>query len=93
MSHFSIRRAFLAAALGVVAWGAQAQSYPSRTITLIVPYTAGGPTDVAGRIMAQRLGERLGQAWWSPMCWGQVGWWALSRPAVRGLMATPCTSP
>jgi len=62
MSQFLFRRACLAAALGLAALGAAAQqAYPTRTITLIVPYTAGGPTDVAGRIMAQRLGERLGQ--------------------------------
>lgn len=61
MKKFHFRRAFLAAALGLTVWGAHAQSYPSRPIQVIVPYTAGGPTDVAARIMAQRLSERLGQ--------------------------------
>src|SRR3954464_7717906 len=63
MRTFQItRRSILGAALALSAWGAQAQgSYPDRPIQLIVPYTAGGPTDVAARIMAQRLGERLGQ--------------------------------
>ncbi len=56
-----MRRAVLGAALGLAVWGAQAQGYPNRPIQLIVPYTAGGPTDVAARLMAQRLGERLGQ--------------------------------
>lgn len=63
MKTFStLRRAMLAVTLGLAALGTQAQDYPNRAITLVVPYTAGGPTDVAARIMAQRLGERLGQS-------------------------------
>ncbi|MBN9427173.1 MAG: tripartite tricarboxylate transporter substrate binding protein [Burkholderiales bacterium] len=58
----TIRRATVATLLGFAAWGAHAQSYPSRTIQVIVPYSAGGPTDVAARIMSQRLSERLGQS-------------------------------
>ena len=38
-----------------------AQDYPSRAIRLIVPYPAGGPTDILGRITAQRLQSALGQ--------------------------------
>jgi tripartite-type tricarboxylate transporter receptor subunit TctC len=40
---------------------ARAQTYPSRPITMIVPFAAGGPTDVVGRIMAERLRASLGQ--------------------------------
>jgi tripartite-type tricarboxylate transporter receptor subunit TctC len=40
---------------------AGAQNYPDRPITLVVPFAAGGPTDVLGRVMAQRMGEILGQ--------------------------------
>src|ERR1700754_4624825 len=40
---------------------AVAQSYPARPITMIIPFAAGGPTDVLGRGMAQRMGEILGQ--------------------------------
>jgi tripartite-type tricarboxylate transporter receptor subunit TctC len=40
---------------------AVAQNYPTRTITMIVPFAAGGPTDLVGRILAQRMGEILGQ--------------------------------
>ncbi|ANN67065.1 hypothetical protein BAU06_12875 [Bordetella bronchialis] len=36
-------------------------AYPDRPIQLIVPYSAGGPTDVAARVMAQTLSQRLGQ--------------------------------
>src|SRR5438094_723876 len=40
---------------------AQAQSYPSRTITMIVTASAGGVTDVVARAVGQRLSERWGQ--------------------------------
>lgn len=42
----------------VASWG---QAYPSRAITLIVPFPAGGVTDVIGRAVASRLGAELGQ--------------------------------
>jgi tripartite-type tricarboxylate transporter receptor subunit TctC len=38
-----------------------AQTYPSHPIRLIVPYPPGGAIDIIGRIVAQKLGERLGQ--------------------------------
>jgi tripartite-type tricarboxylate transporter receptor subunit TctC len=50
----------LAAHAGVIA-PAAAQTWPTRPLTLVVPFAAGGPSDVAGRIIAQRLGEVLGQ--------------------------------
>src|SRR5262245_37732244 len=50
-----------AAACGI-AGGAAAQSYPSRPITMIVPYATGGSTDAIGRIMAERMRASLGQA-------------------------------
>jgi tripartite-type tricarboxylate transporter receptor subunit TctC len=40
---------------------AAAQTYPAKPITMIIPFAAGGPTDVLGRIMAQRMSEILGQ--------------------------------
>src|SRR5262249_3113 len=40
---------------------ASAQNFPSRPLTLVVPFAAGGPSDVAGRILAQGLSEVLGQ--------------------------------
>ena len=40
---------------------AVAQSWPTRPLTLVVPFAAGGPSDVAGRIIAQRMSELLGQ--------------------------------
>jgi tripartite-type tricarboxylate transporter receptor subunit TctC len=39
----------------------QADQWPSRPLTMIVPFAAGGPTDVVGRIVAERLSDVLGQ--------------------------------
>jgi len=47
--------------LAVTAGIAQAETWPSRTVTMIVPFAAGGPTDVVGRILAARLSEILKQ--------------------------------
>jgi tripartite-type tricarboxylate transporter receptor subunit TctC len=40
--------------------GAVAQSFPARPMTMVIPFAAGGPTDVLGRIIAARMGEILG---------------------------------
>jgi tripartite-type tricarboxylate transporter receptor subunit TctC len=45
----------------VMTVGALAQTWPTRPVTMIVPYAAGGPVDTVGRIMAQALSEELGQ--------------------------------
>src|SRR5436309_14521059 len=41
--------------------GVQAQSYPSRQLTIVVPFPPGGSTDVVGRIMAEKMRPLLGQ--------------------------------
>ena len=41
--------------------GAQAQAYPSRPLTMIVPFPAGGPTDTLGRILSEHMRLSLGQ--------------------------------
>ncbi len=59
----SMRKLLAAIALTIVAGvtGVQAQSYPSRQITLVVPFPPGGSTDVAARIMAEKMRPLLGQ--------------------------------
>ena len=61
----SLMRALAAvAAIGfgaIAALPAAAQDWPTRTLTLVVPWAAGGGTDVMGRIMARRMSEILGQ--------------------------------
>ena len=58
-----MRKAVLAAAVSAMvagAGGASAQEWPTRPVTLVVPYAAGGPADVMARIITQRLSEILG---------------------------------
>jgi len=58
-----MRRFLVALALTILAGAviARAQSYPSRPITLVVPFPPGGSTDTAARIMAERMRAPLGQ--------------------------------
>jgi tripartite-type tricarboxylate transporter receptor subunit TctC len=61
-----LRRQLLHLAAGAVALPAissitRAQTYPSRPITIIVPYAVGGATDTIGRVMAERMKSSLGQ--------------------------------
>src|SRR5882757_2992140 len=60
------RRRFLyvaaaAIALPIMTGVAGAQSYPSRPITIVVPFAAGGPTDSIGRLLAEQFRASLGQ--------------------------------
>jgi tripartite-type tricarboxylate transporter receptor subunit TctC len=58
------RRSLLAASAGWTIVGAsavRAQAWPSQQIKIVVPYIPGGPTDTAGRVVAEKLGEWLGQ--------------------------------
>jgi tripartite-type tricarboxylate transporter receptor subunit TctC len=61
-----LRRKFLhlaagAAALPATSRIARAQTYPSRPITMVVPFPAGGPTDAVGRVVGERMQGSLGQ--------------------------------
>lgn len=56
-----ISGAVIAAALTVLTGPVQAQKFPERPVTMIIPFAAGGPTDVLGRVIAQRMSEILGQ--------------------------------
>ena len=51
----------VAAALATSSTAALAQNWPTRPVTMVVPFAAGGPGDVFGRIIAIRLAEVLGQ--------------------------------
>ena len=51
----------LGLALAIGATTAQANEYPSKVITLVVPFSAGGPTDTVARMIAQPMGKTLGQ--------------------------------
>src|SRR5579872_3608784 len=59
----SIMKKYTAAVLLALASlnGAQAQDYPDRTVTIIVPFAAGGPADVTGRIVADIFSRHLKQ--------------------------------
>ncbi|MGB8485930.1 MAG: tripartite tricarboxylate transporter substrate-binding protein, partial [Xanthobacteraceae bacterium] len=41
--------------------GGHTQDYPTRPVTMVVPFAAGGPTDVLARVVADRMGQLLGQ--------------------------------
>jgi len=50
-----------ALALVLTASAASAQKFPAKPVTIVVPFSAGGPTDTIGRIMAERMTRSLGQ--------------------------------
>jgi putative tricarboxylic transport membrane protein len=54
--------AIVLSALGVLAFaGPAAAAYPDRTVTIVVPYPAGGPTDQLARVIAEKLSKKFGQ--------------------------------
>ncbi len=69
--------ALLAAALVLTSPAVRAQTYPSRQITLIVPFAAGGSNDVVGRA----IGKKLSEAWGQPVV-------VENRPGAGGMIGT-----
>ena len=60
------RKQFLRAALGaaalVAAASSLAQGYPAKTVRMVIPFPPGGTLDTVGRMLAQKLGEQMGQS-------------------------------
>ena len=83
------RRTFLqfagAAAASAFAPVARAQVYPARPITMVVPFAAGGPADIPGRVIAERMRKSFGQ----PVVIENIGGAAGSIGAGRVARATP----
>ena len=72
-------------ALGAMTAPSQAQNYPTRPITLIVPFAAGGPTDIIARIVADHMSKTLGQQLVIENVVGAGG----TTGATRAMRATP----
>jgi len=64
---------------------ARAQSYPSRAITIIVPFAAGGPTDVTARIVGEHMSRTLGQQFIVENVVGAGG----TTGSIRAMRASP----
>lgn len=54
-------KALIAAVATSICAIASAQNFPTKTVTMLIPFAAGGPTDVIGRVLAQSMSKTLGQ--------------------------------
>lgn len=77
----------LCATFALAASGAAAQAFPTKPIRIIVPFPAGGTTDIVARVVAQRVSETIGQ----PVlvenrggAGGQLGAEAVAKPPADG---------
>src|SRR5260370_6105190 len=76
--------AAIAAATALLTYAAQAQNYPNRPVRIIVPFAAGGIGDITTRLIAEKLGDRLGERF---IVDNQPG--AGSIAAARSVLAAP----
>ena len=81
-----------------VCHGQSATPYPTRQVRIVVPYPAGGPTDLIARLVAQKLGERLGQSFFVENVAGAsgavgAGQVAHAQPDGYTLLASPTILP
>ena len=80
-------RGFIALVALALAWPASAQQYPSKPVKIIIPFAAGGVTDIAGRLIAQHLSEKLGQQFFienMPGAGGNLGMSQVAKSAGDG---------
>ena len=80
MARHLMAAAVLLMAAGIA--GAQAEDYSARTVTIIVPFAAGGPADITGRIVADIFNHHLGQKFVVENAGGAGG---STHPSVTGL--------
>ena len=96
MKRQQFLRTALAAALAAGFTGAFAQAYPSKPVTMIIPFPPGGTLDVVGRMLAQKLGQQTGQTFIvdnRPGGAGTIGAIAVQKAAPDGytLLFSPST--
>jgi tripartite-type tricarboxylate transporter receptor subunit TctC len=90
--HQFLHLAAGAAALPAVSQIARAQAYPTRSVRMIVPFPAGGSTDIVARLMGQWLSVRLAQPFLvesRPGATGNIGTVAVVRAPPRRIHAPP----
>jgi tripartite-type tricarboxylate transporter receptor subunit TctC len=80
-------RILLCALLAIFSTGAGAQTWPARPARIVVPFPAGGPTDVAARVLAERLSKVYGQQFFvenRPGAGGNIGAESVAKSAPDG---------
>jgi tripartite-type tricarboxylate transporter receptor subunit TctC len=85
VTRYWVAAAILLMAAGISGEQALAQNYPTRPVTMIIPFAAGGPADVTGRIVADILTRHLGQRFVVENIGGAGG----TIGALRGARAAP----
>ncbi|MGH8633662.1 MAG: Bug family tripartite tricarboxylate transporter substrate binding protein [Burkholderiales bacterium] len=88
--------ALIASTLALAPAAALAQAYPAKTIRMILPFPPGGPTDITGRAVAQKLSDQLGQAVVPenrPGAGGNLGLELAAKAPPDGYTITLCAPP